>query len=357
MAVYGVPAFTENNVPELIGIKSNIGGFFFDAILRTSHTSKLKITEHPVEEGAAITDHSFVEPQAITIEVGMSDACKSFVDGQFNQSYTRSVSAFDTLKKLQEQRIPLTVHTRLCTYNNMLVETITVPDDYTSLYGLKATVGLREIIVVSTRSVSLPNRTSRSPHKTGETKGGQVQAENVSDKSLLASLGEKIGLGYVGGVQMGDENAFDLEEDNAVFQQIYNAFSTPNKIHKCIILPPGYEEEVEKAVFVNGEIMPSPIEIINDSYYIALREVCEALNYTVIWDGDNRLVTIENDGQFVDEFYLVAGSGITPISYDINLILLYDRIYMPTVYYLKKLNKNVEIDGTQNIVITTKHGG
>ena len=57
----------------------------------------------------------------------------------------------------------------------MLIETITVPDDYKTLYGLRATIGLREIIVARTSTVALPNRTSIAPQKTGETQIGTVQ--------------------------------------------------------------------------------------------------------------------------------------------------------------------------------------
>jgi len=184
-------------VSQLIGIKTNIGGYFFDAFLKLDHSSKLKITEHPVEEGANIADHAYVEPQSLTIEIGMSDACTGLVDGQFEQKYTRSVSAFDTLKTLQEQRIPLKVHTRLKTYENMLIETITVPDDYMTLYGLRATIGLREIIVAKTNTVTMPNRTSSAPQKTGETQKGTVQPiSGTNTKSSSAENKSTLAKGY-----------------------------------------------------------------------------------------------------------------------------------------------------------------
>ncbi len=180
MAEYNKSPHGQDDVSQLISVKTNISGYFFDAFLKLDHSSKLKITEHPVEEGANIADHAYVEPQSLTMEIGMSDVCTSYVDGQFNQSYTRSVSAFDTLKTLQEKREPLTVHTRLKTYENMLIETITVPDDYMTLNGLRATIGLREIIVAKVKTVAMPNRTSAKPQKTGETKKGTVTPVNNS---------------------------------------------------------------------------------------------------------------------------------------------------------------------------------
>ena len=181
MATYEQSPFTREDVPQLIGIKTNIAGYFFDAFLKLDHERRLTITDHPVEEGASITDHAFVEPKAVSIEIGMSDVCTSFVDGQFTQRFSRSVSAYDTLEKMQADRIPVSIHTKLATYQNMLIENITAPDDYLTRHGLRATVFFREIIVVSTDTVTLPDRTSAMPQKTGNTNRGAVQPSASED--------------------------------------------------------------------------------------------------------------------------------------------------------------------------------
>lgn len=186
MAVYGSSPFGQANIKQLIGCKTNIGGFFFDAYLRLDHTRKTKITQHPVETGAAITDHAYVEPAELIIEVGMSDVCVSFVEGQFNQKYSRSVSAIDTLWKLQEQRIPMDVLTRLKLYRNMLIEVISVPDDWQTLNGLKATVTLREIEVVQVKTVTMNSKasSSKSPQKTASTNKGTQQVTKPNQSVL-----------------------------------------------------------------------------------------------------------------------------------------------------------------------------
>lgn len=186
MAIYSKSPYTDNDIPQLVGVQTNLDGYFFDAVLKTDHSSKLKITEHPVEEGAAITDHAYVEPRSLTLEIGMSDVCMSFVDGQFAQKSSRSVSAYEVLKQLQSNRIPLKVFTRLDVYENMLIETITSPDDYKTMFGLRAAIGLREIIVVTTSTVALPNRTSTQPQKTGATNKGTVQPIQVQTNQSMA---------------------------------------------------------------------------------------------------------------------------------------------------------------------------
>lgn len=164
-----------DDVNQLMSIKTNIGGFFFDAIIRTEHTSSLKMTEHPVQTGANIVDHAYMEPAMIVMEIGMSDAMDSMVQGQFTSRYTKSVSAYQTLLDLQKARLPLQVHTRLNLYKNMLIEEITVPDDFKTQFGLRCTVTMKEIFVVEVSTATVSAR----EHSTGSTNKGAVQPEPV----------------------------------------------------------------------------------------------------------------------------------------------------------------------------------
>ncbi|WP_379208445.1 phage baseplate protein [Paenibacillus sp. GCM10012303] len=142
----------------MVYTKTNIGGWFFDAFLKMTHTSRLEITEHPVQTGAAITDHAFRQPRELTMEVGMSNVATSFVPGQFSGGYSRSVQAFKVLKDLQDLRVPIQVHTRLGLYQNMLVEVLSAPDDYTTFDGLRCTVTFREILVAQVATISISAR-------------------------------------------------------------------------------------------------------------------------------------------------------------------------------------------------------
>ena len=168
---------------QLIYVKTNIGGYFFDAIIRSEHTTSLTITEHPVESGSSVSDHSFRNPSVLVMEIGMSDVSKSLVNGQFEGGWSRSVTAYQTLLELQEQRVPLQVLTRLKLYKNMIIETIAAPDDYTTFYGLKATITLRELIVAVVRTVKISQR----PQVTDNTNKGEVQLVKPS-QSVLKQL-------------------------------------------------------------------------------------------------------------------------------------------------------------------------
>jgi hypothetical protein len=149
---------SDPSIKDLIYVKTNIGGWFFDAFLKMEHTSRLTITDHPVQTGASIADHAFLQPRELSMDVAMSNVGQSLVPGQFDGGYSRSVQAFYVLKELQQMRVPIQVHTRLGLYQNMLIEVLTAPDDVTTLDGLRCTVTLREIIVAQVTTVKISAR-------------------------------------------------------------------------------------------------------------------------------------------------------------------------------------------------------
>lgn len=155
----------------------------FDAIFSTQHDTSLNITEHPIQTGADITDHAYEESARLTFDIGMSDVMQSFISGQFADNNSRSVSAYKKLRELQKQRLPITVVTRLGTYNNMMVETISTTDDNKTTYGLRATVTLKEIFVVNVTTVKISER----PHKSSEVNEGD-QKVMKADEGLLFGL-------------------------------------------------------------------------------------------------------------------------------------------------------------------------
>lgn len=188
-----------SDMAQLVYLKTNIAyeeddgslyGYFFDAVIREEHTTTLRKTEHPIQTGANTTDHAYMLPAQLTLEIGMSDAMDALVNGQYRGSYeTKSVAAYQTLVALQESRQPLTVLTRLKRYTNMLIEQIHAPDDARTYYGLRATVILSQLITseVSEEKVSTREQVTKTTNK------GSVQAEQVTQGSSADSALVKMG--------------------------------------------------------------------------------------------------------------------------------------------------------------------
>ncbi len=165
--------------------------YFFDAVLRLEHTEGNRITEHPVQTGANISDHAFELPARLTLEIGMSDVMDSYQKGQFTETKSRSVSAYQTLLRLKQARLPMQIITRLKQYENMVIEQMHAGDDFKTRHGLKCIVTFRQIM---TAKVNFKKVSSR-PQVTGKTDKGSVQGSTTgSDASQLRKFEDWFGI-------------------------------------------------------------------------------------------------------------------------------------------------------------------
>lgn len=189
MAGYISPNVTDTSglsYDAMLYCKTNIGGYFFDGFSKVVHSRQVEITENPIETGASIVDHAYVKPAEVTITVLMSDVHQSMVAGQFSGGYSRSVSAWTILTKLQEDRVPMSVLTRLGLYSNMLITEIRADDTAETVHGLQADVTLKEIPIARVKTVKI----SSAPQTTVETEMGKIEAYNLTemDKSYALAL-------------------------------------------------------------------------------------------------------------------------------------------------------------------------
>ncbi len=185
-----------NSPSEQVGDQISIGGYIFDAYLRISHDRRITVTQHPVETGAAITDHAYVEPVTFELDIGMTDTTLGRILYQFGAqgSYkTRSIRAYDVLVDMQESRVPYEL---ICRYGsfNVVVEDINPTDDYTTRFGLRASVKLREIITTSASSVPL----SADPYVTQSINRGAQNSVPVDRSSISQFTGKQ----YQGGKEL-----------------------------------------------------------------------------------------------------------------------------------------------------------
>lgn len=137
----------------------------FDAVFKVEHARHLRRTEHPIQTGpnsavGSITDHAYLLPARVTLEIGMSDAMASYSSNLWTSDPSKSVSAYQTLVSLMSARTLVTLTTRLQTYKNMLVESIVPSDSHKTRHGLRALVTLGEIFLAQVPSTPGADGTS-----------------------------------------------------------------------------------------------------------------------------------------------------------------------------------------------------
>lgn len=172
--------------PETLYLKNGLNGYFFDAIIRAQHRREARTTEHPIQTGANISDHIYQLPAHLTLDIGMSDAMDSFQSGQFSDGNSRSVSAYQTLRKILEARQAFSITTKMDKYDNMVIESFEAVDTYQTVYSGRFSVYLKEIFTADVLTVKIPTR----PQVTGQTNKGPVQpvAPSPAQASVLSGV-------------------------------------------------------------------------------------------------------------------------------------------------------------------------
>lgn len=178
--------FSKTSYQGLLYCKTNIGGYFFDGFLDVTHSSNLEITENQIETGASVVDHAYMKPVTLSMTVLVSDVHQSIVPGQFSEGWRRHTSAWQLLKRLQADRTPLSVFTKLALYDNMLIKSIEAVDTDQTLHSLEAKVTLQEVPVATLKTVKI----SAADQTTLNAEIGKVNAQFLtpSDWSTLALI-------------------------------------------------------------------------------------------------------------------------------------------------------------------------
>lgn len=111
-----------------------IGPIPISVILSERHNSSLGITENPIETGAKITDHAYVEPKRLTLE---------FADGN-------AAATYNALVRFQESRVPFVAVSGLFVYQDMLIKNLIAERDYRTSRILSGKAELQQVLIVST---------------------------------------------------------------------------------------------------------------------------------------------------------------------------------------------------------------
>lgn len=169
------------------------------ATVEEHHDDELEITEHPIEEGAVISDHAFMRPSRVIIRCAWSNspsgpsgliskavgvgaalnktvgvlaavastvqAAQSILSGN-DQNQVRQI--YKKLLALQSDRIPFDLFTGKRAYRTMLIRSLAVDTSAETENILAVTAVCQQIIIVSTQVVSIKSQSD--PESTAPTK-------------------------------------------------------------------------------------------------------------------------------------------------------------------------------------------
>ena len=153
----------DDAVAIMIAPRRVIGTIIPDVTIEEVARDATFITQHPVEQGASISDHAFMMPVELEMQLGWSDSVAGFV------GYVDLV--YQELLALQQIRQPFTIYTPSRVYPNMLVAGLERTTNEQTPNALMLRALFREVIIVSTETTSTGNSRSTQaiPSKTTST--------------------------------------------------------------------------------------------------------------------------------------------------------------------------------------------
>lgn len=169
-------SLTEPPIPATIVPRRCIGTFYATITIEEVATDELEITQHPVQQGAAITDHAYLKPATVDIRVW------------FNDENAPLAETYEKLRQLQANREPFDVVTGKRSYKNMLVKSLSQTNDLATENVLAIRARLQEVFITAVEVVSVPERKKqKKPGKTGATENaGQKKAQPAEPKKKSA---------------------------------------------------------------------------------------------------------------------------------------------------------------------------
>lgn len=122
-----------------------------NVVIEEDHRDELTITEHPVEQGAAISDHAYKRPSEVTLHCGWSNSSPENNGDPFYSARIRS-----QLLALQYSRKPMDLYTGKQAYKNMLISSLSTKTDVGTEWALLADITFKQVILVATQTTTAP---------------------------------------------------------------------------------------------------------------------------------------------------------------------------------------------------------
>jgi hypothetical protein len=189
---------------------AQLGTLVLDASITESHQAEVEVTEHPVEQGANIADHTRAKPESLTLEglisntplnrtqtrrlvesLGVVFESNSAEDAVFGQP-GRAEAAYVTLREIKEAGQLITVVTGLRVYEDMVMTSLLVPRDARTGEALRFTASFKQIRLVKNKTTT--QVVAKEPKAKGKAKLGkkptpeELEAANAKGKEALGGL-------------------------------------------------------------------------------------------------------------------------------------------------------------------------
>lgn len=174
----------------------------FDGVASISFSTSNRVTDHPVENGATISDHIQPLPDEVTVVGLVSESPLSWQSARGGEAHVAAAIRF-----LQESRRELLTLSgpRIGTLSNLALTRF--PYEVTAMRGLSLQVGLRRVTVAEAGSVVI---SVSDPVNTESADGTGTDYANA--------FADEVDVGSQATTEVGDDEAAQVGEDTSILQ-------------------------------------------------------------------------------------------------------------------------------------------
>lgn len=178
--IYSTPSDSfSQNVQNGLGAPQTV--FTIDATITEKHKSSAQVTQHPVEQGADISDHVRSKPSELEITGLITD----YPIGQTPQ-VGRAASIYRLMENAQANGSQFDITTSTKFYQGMVIESLTSDKDKDLAGAIRFVMSCIQIIEVETEQVVLSKTTE--PKTKGNVNGGKQATVPATPQQTTRSL-------------------------------------------------------------------------------------------------------------------------------------------------------------------------
>lgn len=148
---------------------------FPDIVVEENHHDEMAITQHPVEIGAPITDHAFMQPFTVEIHAMWSNSAAQ------SEGYVQAV--YEQLLAIQASARPFDITTGKRQYSNMLMRSLMVRTDDATEWALDVIAACQQVIIVKSTTTTAGSGSSggaSTPSNGAQSVGGVDPSTGLS---------------------------------------------------------------------------------------------------------------------------------------------------------------------------------
>lgn len=146
-------------------------------VVNEQTTDTLTITRQPVQQGASVTDHAYMEPTSFSHTIYFSSGSTTL--GFLNAKSLDQI--YKELLELQSSAIPFDIVTPKRIYHDMLMASLTQTTDKLTENCLAIHATYQQVIFVPVLATTVPRINQKNPGSNGATQNG-------GSKSALATI-------------------------------------------------------------------------------------------------------------------------------------------------------------------------